>query len=62
MLFPNEEDSRWNVMKGYILNNFWMQLEKEHALEIRSQLETLVNIAVHPNGTYFGLVRKKYPM
>ncbi|OAL53508.1 FAD/NAD(P)-binding domain-containing protein [Pyrenochaeta sp. DS3sAY3a] len=56
LLFEKEEDSKWNMMPGHILNNFWMSYTKEQALAIRSQMPKLVNVAIHPNGAYFGLV------
>lgn len=44
-------------MPGIILNNFWMQLEKEKAVALREQLGNFMDIAIHSNGSYFGLIR-----
>ncbi|KAJ9143398.1 FAD/NAD(P)-binding domain-containing protein [Pleurostoma richardsiae] len=55
-LFEKKEDAEWSVMPGIILNNFWMQLEKEKAVALREQLGNFMDIAIHSNGSYFGLI------
>ncbi|ETS83211.1 hypothetical protein PFICI_05087 [Pestalotiopsis fici W106-1] len=55
-LFEEKEDALWKPIPGFVLNNFWMQYTREQALEVKSQLSHFMDIAVHPNGTYYGLI------
>ncbi|KIW97223.1 uncharacterized protein Z519_02615 [Cladophialophora bantiana CBS 173.52] len=56
LLFDNKEDAKWKRIPGLILNNYWMQYTKEQALKVRAGLSEFMDIAVHPNGTYYGLI------
>lgn len=58
LLFENKEDAKWRPVPGFILNNFWFQLTAEQAVECKRQLGAFLDIAVHPNGSYYGLIRK----
>ncbi|KAI1609746.1 hypothetical protein EDD36DRAFT_421827 [Exophiala viscosa] len=56
LLFANKEDAKWKPLPGFILNNFWMQYPVDRALKIKEGLSAFMDIAVHPNGTYYGLI------
>ncbi|KAK6386001.1 hypothetical protein LTS17_001575 [Exophiala oligosperma] len=55
-LFDNQDDAVWKQIPGLILNNYWMQYPREQALAVRSGLSEFMDIAVHPNGSYYGLI------
>ncbi|KAL4781943.1 hypothetical protein BJX76DRAFT_359376 [Aspergillus varians] len=56
LLFSNKDDAQWKRLPGFILNNFWMRYPRERALKIKERLSAFMDIAVHPNGSYYGLI------
>lgn len=58
ILFNHTEEGKWNPVPGFILNNFWMQFNAERARTLKDELGAFMDIAVHPNGAYYGLIRE----
>ncbi|KAK0645170.1 FAD-dependent monooxygenase cctM [Lasiodiplodia hormozganensis] len=56
ILFNYSAEGKWNPLPGFILNNFWVQFDKEKAVALKAKLGNFMDIAVHPNGAYYGLI------
>ena len=57
-LFDYSDEGKWNPLPGLILNNFWMKFTREQAIKCKASLGAFLDIAIHPNGSYYGLIRK----
>ncbi|KAL2670349.1 hypothetical protein Neosp_014816 [[Neocosmospora] mangrovei] len=56
ILFDHEPEGKWSPLPGFVLNNFWMQYDAEKAVKLKEQLGSFLDISIHPNGTYYGLI------